>query len=85
MGKLDQSFRQHLGMRGVHLYSNDGCRFLPWTEVLAFLKRLPPDLDPELEETLLSAMSNYDPDSQFLAIQQKEDAISIELYSAKKL
>jgi hypothetical protein len=85
MEKLNQSFRQHLGLRGVHLYSCDGCRFLPWSEVLTFLKRLPPDLDPDLEETLLTAMSNYDPNFQFLAVQQKEDSISIELYTATKL
>lgn len=85
MKKLYESFRENLGLRGVHLYSHSECRFLVWTEVLSFLKKLPKNLDPDIEETLLSAMSNYDPDSQFLAIRQKKESISIELYSPVEL
>lgn len=68
-------------MRGVHAYDGSECRFLNWEEVIAFLNRLPKHSDPQFSEKLLDTLANYDPDSQFLAIQQDNETVSIELYS----
>lgn len=81
MNNLIRSFQENIGLRGVHAYTEDECRFLPWNEVVAFLDRLPEHSDPAFSEKLLNTLANYDPDNEFLAIQQLKDTISIELYS----
>jgi hypothetical protein len=81
MKHLVSSFQKHLGLRGVHVYSVDECRFLPWNEVILFVNRLPKHSDPEFSGKLLDSLANYDPDREFLAIHQLEDTVSIELYA----
>lgn len=84
MKHLVASFQQHLGLRGVHVYSDEDCRFLPWNEVIAFVNRLPQSpgpKDPEFSEKLVDSLANYDPDKEFLAIHQDKDTVSIELYA----
>lgn len=81
MNHLVSSFQKHLGMRGLHVYSDEECRFLNWSEVVAFVNKLPKHSDPEFSEKLLDTLSNYDPDTQFLAMQQADSSVSIELYA----
>lgn len=81
MNHLVSSFKEHIGIRGMHVYSDAECRFLPWSEVIAFINRLPKHSDPEFSEKLLDTLANYDPDQEFLALHQVNDTISIELYA----
>ena len=82
MKHLVKSFQTNLGMRGVHFYDSESCNFLDWVDVLKFLKAVP-DLgkDQQFSERLLETMANYDPDNQFLAVQQGEGTVSVELYT----
>lgn len=82
MKHLIHSFQAHKGTRGCHFYDEERCNFLSWTEVYKFLaalpERKPTDMFCEkLEETL----ANYNPDTQFLAVHQRGDAVSVELYT----
>ena len=82
MRHLIRSFQTHKGTRGCHFYSEENCHFLTWKEVYSFLDALPSkeSTDPfseKLEETL----ANYNPDTQFLAVHQKGEAVSVELYT----
>ncbi len=81
MKHLIRSFQTHKGERGCHFYDDENCNFLNWKEVYVFIDALPAreGTDPftdRLEETL----PNYNPDTEFLAVQQKGDAVSVELY-----
>ncbi len=81
MKHLIRSFQTHKGERGCHFYDDENCNFLNWKEVYVFIDALPAreGTDPftdRLEETL----ANYNPDTEFLAVQQKGDAVSVELY-----
>jgi len=85
MKHLTKSFQQHIGQRGCHFYDSESCNFLTWVEVFRFVNALPKKelSDPfacRLEETL----ANYDPDTEFLAVQQNGSSISVELYSQAK-
>jgi len=85
MKHLVESFRTHIGLRGVHFYDSESCNFLNWVEVYQFVAALPKkeNCDPfaeKLEETL----ANYNPDTEFLAVQQNGSSISVELYSQAK-
>lgn len=82
MRHLVKSFQEHVGSRGCHFYDEISCKFLDWKEVLEFLK-LVPDMgkDQKFSERLLEAMCNYDPDTQFLAVQQGDGTVSVELYT----
>ena len=82
MRHLVKSFQTHLGSRGCHFYDDTSCNFLDWKEVLDFLKVVP-DIgkDQKFSERLLEALSNYEPDTQFLAVQQGEGTVSVELYT----
>lgn len=82
MKHLVKSFQEHIGLRGVHFYDSESCSFLNWAEVYRFVETLPKkeNTDPfttRLEETL----ANYNPDCEFLAVQQNGSSISVELYS----
>jgi hypothetical protein len=82
MKHLVRSFQTNLGLRGVHFYDNESCNFLDWADVVKFLKVVPSiDKDRQFSERLLETMANYDPDSQFLAVQQGEGTVSVELYT----
>ncbi len=81
MRHLIESFQKNRGRRGVTFYDDTHCNFLDWKEVYVFIDALPrkDGADPftdRLEETL----ANYNPDVEFLAVQQKGDAVSVELY-----
>ena len=82
MKHLVKSFQEHIGLRGVHFYDSESCNFLSWAEVFKFVETLPKkeSSDPfstKLEETL----ANYNPDTEFLAVQQNGSSVSVELYS----
>lgn len=85
MKHLVKSFQEHIGLRGVHFYDSESCNFLNWADVYKFVDSLPKkeNCDPfttKLEETL----ANYNPDTEFLAVQQNGSSISVELYSQAK-
>jgi len=82
MRHLVKSFQENLGSRGCHFYDDTSCNFLNWKEVIEFLRSVP-DLgrDQMFSERLLETMSNYDPDTQFLAVQQGDGVVSVELYT----
>jgi hypothetical protein len=82
MKHLVQSFQEHIGLRGVHFYDAESCNFLNWSDVYKFVAALPKkeksdSFASRLEETL----ANYNPDTEFLAVQQNGNSVSVELYS----
>ena len=82
MRHLVRSFQTHVGERGCHFYDKEGCTFLPWKDVFHFINDLPNnDRDKEFTERLADSLANYDPDREFLAVQQHGRSISVELYS----
>lgn len=83
---LTRSFEKHLGRRGCHFYDSEACHFLEWQEVFKFIKSLPAVAQKEsFSEKLIDSLANYDPDNEFLAVQQNGDSISVELYSKTRL
>lgn len=82
MKHLVESFQEHVGQRGVHFYNNTKCQFLTWDKVFEFIDYLEnkKEID-EFSEKLADSLANYDPDSEFLAVQQAEGTVSVELYS----
>jgi len=82
MKHLAKSFQTHIGERGCHFYSSESCNFLLWNEVFKFIDTLPKRKgeDP-FSDRLAETLANYDPDTEFLAVQQKGSSISVELYS----
>lgn len=82
MKHLVRSFQEHVGERGTHFYDEDNCHFLNWQEVFAFLNKLPEkESSSTFSERLVNTLANYDPDSEFLAVQQNGTSVSVELYS----
>lgn len=82
MKHLVQSFQTHLGERGCHFYDQEDCTFLKWDEVFQFIDGLPSREKVDgFTEKLADSLANYDPDSEFLAVQQNGDSISVELYA----
>jgi len=85
MKHLIQSFQSHKGMRGAHFYDAESCNFLPWNDVIKFVASFPGDKDPDpFTERLTESLANYNPDTEFLAVQQNGSAVSVELYSQVK-
>lgn len=82
MKHLVKSFQQYRSLRGVHFYDSEHCTFLPWMDVIKFVDSLPKreNIDP-FSERLEQTLANYDPDTEFLAVQQNGDAVSVELYT----
>lgn len=82
MRHLVKSFQSHIGERGAHFYDSESCNFLSWREVFKFVDSLPEGkpLDP-FSERLTETLANYDPDREFLAVQQSGKSVSVELYS----
>lgn len=76
---LLSSFQTHRGRRGCHFYNDDDCAFLDWLKVLKFIENLPEDT--AFADKLASTLANYNPDTEFLAVQQNEGQVSVELYS----
>ena len=85
MKHLFESFQTHQGLRGVHFYHDEKCNFLDWKEVFSFLDSLPVGETKTFSENLIDTLSNYDPDTEFLAVQQNKGSISVELYSQQSL
>lgn len=76
------SFQTHVGERGCHFYDDSSCNFLSWKEVFSFIKTLPQKEDEnEFGTRLTETLANYDPNKEYLAVQQKGSSISVELYS----
>ncbi len=85
MKHLVESFQKHIGVRGVTFYTDEACNFLIWNEVLKLIETFPVSskTDP-FAEKLTETLANYDPDCEFLAVHQKGDSVSVELYSHEK-
>lgn len=82
---LIDSFQSHIGERGCHFYDESSCTFLTWKEVFAFIDALPTSSKMiPFTEKLTESLANYNPDSEYLAVQQAGDQISVELYSKTK-
>lgn len=82
MRHLMNSFQTHVGERGCHFYDDSSCNFLSWKEVFSFIKTLPQKEDEnEFGTRLTETLANYDPNKEYLAVQQKGSSISVELYS----
>jgi hypothetical protein len=77
------SFKQHEGQRGVHFYDETSCNFLSWLEVFSFVKELSDvgEAAMPFSEQLFDSLANYDPDTEFLAVQQTGNQVSVELYT----
>ena len=85
MRHLVRSFQSHIGTRGCHFYDENRCNFLTWKEVFHFIDSLPPASRKDtFAEKLADTLANYDPDQEFLAVQQSGDSVSVELYSHPK-
>jgi len=53
--------------------------------VFQFIEALPAkEKVDDFTEKLADSLANYDPDSEFLAVQQNGDSISVELYAESK-
>lgn len=82
MKHLVKSFQEHLGQRGVHFYDDSNCHFLEWNKVFIFLDEITRERNTDnFSEKLVDSLANYDPDSEFLAVQQMGDTVSVELYA----
>lgn len=82
MKHLARSFQKHVGTRGCHFYDDDTCNFLTWVEVFKFLRELPKKSSEDVfAEKLTETLANYNPDHQYLAVHQKGDTVSVELYA----
>ena len=82
MKHLVKSFQSHIGERGVHFYDESDCQFLMWYKVFEFIDLLGEKKNTDdFSEKLADSLANYDPDSEFLAVQQAGDTVSVELYS----
>lgn len=85
MKHLISSFKTHVGERGCHFYDDSACTFLTWKEVFDFINFLPDtDKISPFTEKLTENLANYNPDTEFLAVQQAGDQVSVELYCETK-
>lgn len=83
MKHLVNSFQQYAGYRGVHFYDEETCNFLPWNDVFLFIKSLEEKANTESDlfvERLTESLANYNPDTEFLAVCQDGETVSVELY-----
>jgi hypothetical protein len=82
MRHLVRSFQEHVGERGCHFYDDSTCNFLSWSEVFRFIDSLPSKEGEDLfSKRLAESLSNYDPNTEFLAVQQNGTSVSVELYT----
>lgn len=82
MKHLVKSFQEHLGTRGCHFYDDEHCTFLSWEKVFKFIDSFPNSQEEDtFSDKLASTLSNYNPDSEFLAVHQNGSSVSVELYS----
>jgi hypothetical protein len=79
---LIRSFQTHIGERGCHFYDSESCNFLSWSEVFKFVDSLPVGGKSDgFTDRLTTTLANYNPDTEFLAVQQNGASVSVELYS----
>jgi len=78
---LLSSFSAHIGERGCHFYDDEDCTFLGWQDVFSFLGHLPSEdrMNP-FADKLTTTLANYDPNKEYLAVQQVGGRVSVELY-----
>lgn len=82
MKHLVESFQTHIGQRGVHFYDDSDCRFLMWDKVFEFINTISKKKSSDnFSEKLAESLANYNPDSEFLAVHQAGDTVSVELYA----
>lgn len=82
MNHLVRSFQRHIGQRGCHFYDDENCNFLTWKEVFQFLRSIPSqESQTVFSEKLAETLANYDPDNEYLAVHQRGDSVSVELYA----
>jgi len=82
---LVKSFKEHIGERGCHFYDDEHCNFLNWKEVFEFVDALPKRKTTDgFTDKLTESLANYNPDTEFLAVHQAGDAVSVELYAEAK-
>ena len=85
MRHLVKSFQSHIGERGCHFYDDENCNFLDGKEVFQFVDALPAlETTDGFTEKLTESLANYNPDTEFLAVHQNGDAVSVELYAEAK-
>lgn len=80
---LVQSFQQQNGLRGVHFFDGEHCEFVPWNLVIEFCLKMKDRDNPshvEFEEKLIHAMSNTDPNTEYVLCRQHGEVVSIECY-----
>lgn len=82
-GHLAESFDKNVGIRGAHLYSATECQFYPWLEVIHMIRQLDKGGDyPEFEDKLITALANYNPDTEYIALCESPDnKVTIEMYT----
>jgi hypothetical protein len=81
MKHVVRSFITYTGRRGVHFYDEVHCNFLTWQEVINVLSDFPQDKEDSFADRLLDSLSNYNPDYQFLAVQQNGNNVSVQLFA----
>lgn len=82
MTHLTKSFERHIGERGCHFYDDTSCTFLNWKQVFDFIRHVSEDGGTsQFTERLTDSLANYNPDTEFLAVQQAGKQVSVELYS----
>lgn len=84
METLARSFETYRGLRGVHLVFLEDCAFYPWNEVSRLFREVPDKEEGRFQESLLTVLSNYNPDEEFLVLNRGEESVSIELYTLVK-
>jgi len=86
MKHLVKSFQSHIGERGCHFYDDSACNFLTWLEVIKFIGSLPSAKEKDtFGEKLEETLANYNPDTEFLAVQKNGNSVSVEVYSHTQL
>lgn len=82
MQHLIKSFQSHVGERGCHFYDDHSCTFLNWRKVFEFINKFPKEeKESAFINKLETSLANYNPDTQYLAVQQNDNTVSVELYS----
>ena len=76
---LVQSFSAHKGERGVHFYDSKQCEFMTWEKTLASMDRFP----EHFSDKLIEAMSNYNPELEFVTCTAGGGQLTIELFKAQ--
>lgn len=80
---LSRSFAKYLGMRGVHAYGEKGCQFIRWDQVCGVLSNA--NFPEVLIDLLIETIANYDPDSEFVALNWGSTQVTIEVFKAETL